>query len=225
MHVVLADLARSMHAKARLGSDTVLAEITASAVQLVDGAVSAGITVTRRRAVVDSVAPTDEVAREFDLLQQQCGQGPCLDAAWQHRTVRVRDLVADDRWPQLAEAVRERSPIRSSVSYELFTHMEGMGALNVYATTPDAITDTGAEKGYALAAHAAVIFDAARRHEQFESALASRDTIGQAKGIIMERFNIDATAAFNLLVKSSQDSNVSVAQIARKLAGSKPENT
>lgn len=224
-HVVLADLARQLHAKTRLGTDAVMADITASAVRLIDGAVSAGITVTKKRKVIDTLAPTDDHAREFDLLQQQCGQGPCLDAAWQHRTVRVPDLYTDDRWPDLTAAVRAHSPIRSSVSYELFTHAEGIGALNVYATRPHAITDDAVEKGYALAAHAAVVFDAARKHDQFQSALASRDTIGQAKGILMERFNIDATAAFDLLTRLSQESNVTVAQIARQLASSKPDNT
>ncbi|PYE17390.1 GAF domain-containing protein [Williamsia limnetica] len=219
----LADHARSMHAKTRLGSDAVLAEITASAVQLIDGVVSAGITVTKKRKVVETLAPTNADAREFDLLQQQVGQGPCLDAAWQHRTVRVPDLLSDGRWPELADTVREHSPIRSSVSYELFTHIEGMGALNVYATTPHAISDTEVEKGYALAAHAALVFDAARKYDQFQSALASRDIIGQAKGMIMERFNIGADAAFELLTKLSQDSNVTVAEISRQLAGSKPE--
>lgn len=225
MHVVLADLARSMHAKTRLGPDAVLAEITASAALLVDGAVSAGITVTSKRSVVDTLAPTNDDARTFDLLQKHCGQGPCLDAAWQHRTVRSHDLLADDRWPLLTAAVREHSPIRSTVSYELFTHSEGMGALNVYANHPDAITDNGVEKGYALAAHAALVFDAARKHDHFQSALSSRDIIGQAKGMIMERFNIDAAAAFTLLVKLSQDSNVTVAEISRNLAASKPERT
>ncbi|MCZ4553121.1 GAF and ANTAR domain-containing protein [Gordonia rubripertincta] len=220
---VLADHARSMHAKTRLGSDALLAEITGSAVQLIDGAVSAGITVTKKRKVVDTLAPTDDDAREFDLIQQQAGQGPCLDAAWQHRTVRVPNLLNDGRWPALAAEIRDRSPIRASVSYELFTHTEGMGALNVYATKAHAITDSEVEKGYALAAHAALVFDAARKYDQFQSALASRDIIGQAKGMIMERFNIGADAAFELLTKLSQDSNVTVAEISRQLAGSKPE--
>lgn len=217
LHVVLADLARSMHATTELAPDAVLAEITAAAVRLVDGAVSAGIMVTKKGAVIETFAPTDDDAREFDYLQQQCQQGPCLDAAWQHHTVRVHDLRNDERWPALTAVARQKSPIRCSVSYELFTHTEGMGALNVYANHPGAITDAGVEKGYALAAHAALVFDAARKHEQFRSALASRDLIGQAKGMIMERFGVDATRAFELLTKLSQDSNVTVAEISRRL--------
>jgi AmiR/NasT family two-component response regulator len=47
--------------------------------------------------------------------------------------------------------------------------------------------------------------------------LASRDLIGQAKGIIMERYGIDAVAAFNMIRKLSQDSNEKVALIARRV--------
>ena len=224
VHVILADLARNLHAKTRMGPEAVLADITASALEVIDGAVAAGITLTKKKRAVQTLAPTDTMAKQFDELQAQTGQGPCLDAAWQHRTVRVPDLLADDRWPGLVEAIREQSPVRSSVSYELFTHSEGMGALNVYSTEPHAITDQAVENGYALAAHAALIFDVARKEEQFQSALASRDVIGQAKGMIMERFNVDASQAFSLLTKLSQDSNVPVAQICRQLTSTKPES-
>ncbi len=53
--------------------------------------------------------------------------------------------------------------------------------------------------------------------EQLRCALESRDIIGQAKGVVMERFNVDATAAFQLLVKVSQNANIPVEQISRKL--------
>lgn len=54
-------------------------------------------------------------------------------------------------------------------------------------------------------------------NEQLRRAVETRDVIGQAKGMLMERFDVDAGAAFKLLVKLSQDSNTRVAQIALKL--------
>ena len=54
-------------------------------------------------------------------------------------------------------------------------------------------------------------------NEQLRRAIETRDMIGQAKGMLMERFDIDAAAAFGLLVKLSQDSNSRVEQIALKL--------
>jgi AmiR/NasT family two-component response regulator len=56
-----------------------------------------------------------------------------------------------------------------------------------------------------------------RRQDQFRSALASRDMIGQAKGVIMERFNLDAVEAFDLLTRLSRQSNIKLTDIARAL--------
>jgi AmiR/NasT family two-component response regulator len=56
-----------------------------------------------------------------------------------------------------------------------------------------------------------------RRHEQFRSALASRDLIGQAKGILMERFDLNAVTAFDLLRKLSQESNTKLVDVADRL--------
>jgi len=73
------------------------------------------------------------------------------------------------------------------------------------------------ELGLIFATHTALTWNLLRRDEQFKSALASRDIIGQAKGMIMERFNIDAVQAFELLKRLSQNSNAPVAEIARRL--------
>jgi hypothetical protein len=58
--------------------------------------------------------------------------------------------------------------------------------------------------------------DSIRRDDQFRSALASRDVIGQAKGMVMERFGIDAVSAFELLRKLSRESNTR-AELARRV--------
>jgi len=54
--------------------------------------------------------------------------------------------------------------------------------------------------------------------EHLRRALASRDLIGQAKGILMERFKITADEAFALLVQVSQHDNVRVADLSTMLA-------
>jgi AmiR/NasT family two-component response regulator len=68
-----------------------------------------------------------------------------------------------------------------------------------------------------LATHAATALLAADRQTQFESALASRDVIGQAKGMLMERFKIDAVRAFALMTQLSQDNNVKLRTIAQQI--------
>ena len=109
------------------------------------------------------------------------------------------------------------TPIRCSLSVQLYTNEAELGALNLYSEQPY-IFDAHIEAiALALGSHAAIAFSGAQRGEQFRSAVASRDIIGQAKGMIMERYKITAVAAFKLLVKLSQDSNTPIHEIARQL--------
>jgi AmiR/NasT family two-component response regulator len=68
-----------------------------------------------------------------------------------------------------------------------------------------------------FAAHTTLAWNAMRRQEQFQSALASRDVIGQATGMLMERFDIDAVAAFELLRRLSQESNTKFVTVAGRI--------
>jgi AmiR/NasT family two-component response regulator len=96
-----------------------------------------------------------------------------------------------------------------------------MGALNVYSEEPDVFDSESRNVGLVFAAHSSVAWNSARRDEQFKRALSSRDVIGQAKGMIMERYGIDAVQAFELLRKLSQDSNVQLIKVATELVADK----
>jgi GAF domain-containing protein len=144
--------------------------------------------------------------------------GPCLQSARGYETVHVADFRSETRWPAFTQAVVERTPVRSSLSIQLFTDHEALGALTLYSEAVDAFDGSAVDQAWALAAHAAVALSSARRSEQFRSALASRDIIGQAKGMLMERYTIDARDAFALLSKLSQNSNTPVVELARQLA-------
>ena len=67
------------------------------------------------------------------------------------------------------------------------------------------------------ATHAALAWDTARHQRRFRSALASRDLTGQAKGILIARFNIDPIRSFELLKRVSQESNTGLVHIPREL--------
>jgi AmiR/NasT family two-component response regulator len=71
--------------------------------------------------------------------------------------------------------------------------------------------------GAVLATHAALAFAAVDTQGQFYSALASRDHIGQAKGILMERFDVDSVQAFGMLRKMSQDTNTPLRDVAKRM--------
>lgn len=217
LSTVTAELAEQIRTSLPESILSVLESLTQSAVSNVPGAQYAGITVIARGDRVSSTASTDPSAELIDKLQGQFGQGPCVDAALQKHTVRVDDLATDTRWPAFAAAALEQTSIRSSLSFQLYTDREATGALNLFADEPYAFSGGAEEIGLIHATHAAVALYAARRHNEFESALASRDVIGQAKGMIMERFDLDAVQAFDLLKRLSQDSNTRLADVAKML--------
>jgi AmiR/NasT family two-component response regulator len=68
-----------------------------------------------------------------------------------------------------------------------------------------------------LANHAAIALINEQQERQFKAALATRDVIGQAKGMIMERFGVDASRAFSMLKTISQETNTPVRDLASRL--------
>lgn len=194
-----------------------LSDIVDSATRALPNANHAGVTIADGDGRVRSLAATSPFAATLDDIQEREGQGPCLEAAWEDHVVRVDDLSREDRWPRYVSRAIEDTPIRSIVSFRLFADGGAIGALNFYAERPHAFDDDTVELGFVFATHAALAWGMMRRDQQFRSALASRDVIGQAKGMLMERFAIDAIQAFDLLKKLSQDTNTPVSRIAEQV--------
>ena len=216
-HLRIAEVVQQLHSRPDTDSDTVIAELAEHAAVEISGAEYAGVTVTRNAKQIDTPAATHKWPLLLDEIQQLHREGPCLTAAWEEKTIHVADLEADDRFPLYRRDVLEQTPIRSVMAFQLFIAGETMGALNVYAEQPHAFGQESRAIGLIFAAHSSVAWNSARRDEQFKRALASRDTIGQAKGMIMERYGVDAVQAFELLRKLSQDSNVPLVQVATEL--------
>jgi transcriptional regulator with GAF, ATPase, and Fis domain len=216
-HLRIAELVQQLHGRPDTDSDTVLAELAEHAAVEIPGAMYAGVTVTRSAKHIDTPAATHKWPIVLDEIQQLHREGPCLTAAWEEKTIHVADLETDDRFPLYRRDAMERTPIRSVMAFQMFIAGETMGALNVFAEEPRAFGKTSKDIGLIFAAHSSVAWNSARRDEQFKRALASRDTIGQAKGMIMERYGVDAVQAFEVLRKLSQDSNVPLVQVATEL--------
>lgn len=97
------------------------------------------------------------------------------------------------------------------------TTSQTAGALNIFGVEPNAFDSEAEGVGSVLAAPAAAAILASRQGEQLRSALTNRDVIGQAKGIIMERVNVDAVRAFEMLRERSQTGNVKLVDVARQV--------
>lgn len=219
IHLAIANLVREMHESLKDNDiDSVLESITAGAVEHVGGTQFAGVMlIDRRKRSTVSIAVTDPVVETLDAIQTKAWEGPCLEAAWEHDTVRLNNFADEPRWPTFVAEALTRTSVKSSLSYELYSSNSTLGALNLFSEKDNAFSAEAEEIGMIYATHAAVALQRAREKENFSSALASRDIIGQAKGMIMERFTIGNVEAFELLRKLSQDSNTPVVELARQL--------
>lgn len=211
----LSDLARYLQAEPEL--QLTLDAIVHAAVINVPGATHAGITRVDRRGTITTEAATDDQVRAIDLIQYEVRQGPCLSAIWDQATLLANDLRSDDRWPLFASRAADAGAA-AMLSFQLFVRDTDLGALNLYAEVPNAFVDSDEQIGLLLASHAAVAMIGARQQHHLRAALTHRDVIGQAKGILMERYQISADQAFGVLLRLSQSTNRKLHEIAEELA-------
>ncbi|RDH80550.1 ANTAR domain-containing protein [Mycolicibacterium moriokaense] len=216
MYQVL-ELVDGLQRRGQADFDAALHEINQNTVASVPGAQYAGITIVDGDGTVTTLAATHPYPGRLDDIQRDVREGPCLSAAWSQHLIRIEDMAAEVRWPRYRDAAMRDTPVRSVASFQLFGDGNKIAALNLYAERARAFDEESIETGLIFAAHTTVAWNTMQRQEQFRSALASRDLIGQAKGILMERFNINAVAAFELLRTLSQESNVKLVDIATDL--------
>jgi hypothetical protein len=211
---VLDQSARDLLARGDDGVEHTLDLIVRGAIATVPHVEQAGISLVERRGRVQSTAPSNELVRELDELQTALREGPCLDAIWFERRTVVDDMAAaHDRWPRWAVAAHDRG-VGSLMAFQLFATAGSAGALNLYADRPHVFDDDTADTGALFAAQAALALQGAQRAAGLTIALENRDVIGQAKGILMERFGVGQSAAFAMLVESSQHTNMKLVDVA-----------
>lgn len=196
--------------------DALLAEVVAAAVELIPGVDEGSISVVTDRRHVNSQAPSSSLASDVDALQEETGEGPCLDAAYEQQTVRVPDMATEDRWPNFALRASEAGAA-SMLSFQLFVEGDNLGALNLYSRTPRSFDDESEHVGLLFASHAAVAFSGARKQRALSRALDTRDVIGMAKGILMQRYALTPDRAFRVLVRASQQSQRKLRDLAEEL--------
>jgi GAF domain-containing protein len=194
------------------GLEDTLRVITSSAVELIPGAEHAGIALRSSGLGFDTRAATGHLPTALDVLQQESGEGPCVQSMRDGRTVLVADMRHEARWPAFA-SLANSAGAGSLLALCLFTDVVH-GVLHVHSSRGGAFGARSVEVGTSLATHAALALIASSREEQLRTALASRDVIGQAKGMLMERFEVGSDEAFVLLRKLSQERNVPLRKIA-----------
>ena len=183
----------------------------------------AGIMRIRSRQQIETPAATTARVGAAHQLQAELDEGPCLDAITGRATYLCDDVEGDNRWTQWGPAAAKLG-IHSAVGVRLATRERGYGSLNIYADRKSAFTTADAELAELLAAHATAAFAAAERAEGLVTALESRTTIGQAQGILMQKFDIDSEAAFQFLRRISQHENQRLIVVAEAIVVQRDAN-
>jgi len=201
--------------------DATLQRIVELAVQTVDGADHAGISLVVAKHI-ETPAQNDQTPQAIDELQNDVGEGPCLDAIREHEVFETGDFTTESRWPRFSTEVVKRTGVRSALSTRLYSREQTLGALNLYGQARDAFDDEDRSIAAIFAAHAAVALRAAQQHQQLVEAVATRDIIGQAKGILMARQGVDDAAAFEILRDGSNRMHRKLRDVARRVVEHQP---
>jgi ANTAR domain len=170
-----------------------------------------------RDGVYSTAAVSDSIARQIDKLELALGSGPCLTAIEECTAQIQTDLTADGRWPSLANRVLAETPVRGALSVRLPVDRERAGALNLFSDNANAFDERSVECALVLGAFATVATNAVAQVEDVASlrrGLASSRAIGKAVGMLMVLNDVSDDDAFGMLRRTSQETNVKLADIA-----------
>ncbi|ADB29827.1 ANTAR domain protein with unknown sensor [Kribbella flavida DSM 17836] len=171
---------------------------------------------SRHHGRLTTLAVTDPVVEQCDKLQLDTGQGPALELLRGCETVLVPDTLKDDRWPDWAPQAAALG-LRSLLCVRLWAGGVTHGVLQLINAEPDGFEPDDDAVAHILARHASVALATARQEESLRQAVDARKLIGQAQGILMERFGVDADQAFAVLRRYSQNSNTKLRDVAEQL--------
>jgi GAF domain-containing protein len=202
--------------------DETLEAVARTAKESLPGFDHVSVSLVNRTGHIETKAVTDSLARDLDALQYSVDEGPCLSAIREVTMVAVPDLREEQRWPRyqpgaISAGVRGQMSVRLTVDDE-----HTIGGLNLYSTSPHG-SATDAEDVEAkdmvkfFAAHASIALHQARELANLREALNSRAVIGQAIGIVMERYQLSEDRAFAYLVRASSHANIKLREIAQEL--------
>ncbi|TCC43818.1 ANTAR domain-containing protein [Kribbella capetownensis] len=211
--VEFAQLALSLHDAEHV--DETIESVVRSAVQAVGGD-AAGLVLSHRGGRLEIAAVTDPVVETIYRHQLETGEGALLAAAAAGSPLHVRDVTTDPRWPRWSEVLAGLG-LRSVIHVPMVLGGRGAGILSVYAALPNAFSADDVAVTHILARHASVAVATARRQQNLAQAVDARKLVGQAMGILMERYGLDGDRAFEVLKRYSQDTHTKLRDVAQHL--------
>jgi GAF domain-containing protein len=210
----LADAARSIAGQSSV-EETLDAIVRAAQVSVPD-IDHVGISIVHRTGRIETRAATGQLVWDLDGIQYELREGPCVSAMLDEPVVVTEDLRHDQRWPRyVPRAVA--AGLQAQVAVRLYLDEHTLGGLNMYATRTSTIHAEALQAAELFAAHAAIALGHARREEELHAAMETRKVIGQAIGVVMERYSVDEHRAFDYLVRASSTGNIKLRDIAQEV--------
>ncbi|MFB9466301.1 GAF and ANTAR domain-containing protein [Streptomyces cinereospinus] len=197
--------------------DSTLDTAVRLAVRLLPGAEYAAICVVERDGQRRTVAVSDELVRSAEGPRDERARPPYWTRLWDAPVVRLADSETEEGGDGPAGL-----GLRSALALRLRADRRTLTVLTAYARKPHVFDDVATRIGRLFTAHVSIALDSATVREQLTEAMRTRDLIGQATGILMERMNMDAGEAFESLVRASQRENVKLRDLARRLVDAQP---
>lgn len=210
--IALAALLMDRTRAAHPGRSTSAMEAVTGTVVELGLATGAGIT-ERGRDTFHSLAATDEGVATVDELQFRLNEGPGVQTCLERGVMVSGDLGESARWPRWGPAAAHHG-FHAVVSVNLHANGSTLGAINLYSASARQFTTEDLEVARLVGAHASIVLSRYRSDLNLWKAIAARHRIGQAQGILMERFHFDADKAFAVLRRLSQQQNIKLSQIA-----------
>ena len=177
-----------------------------------------GVSVLDNNGNPETKAATSELVMELDTLQYSLNEGPCVDSLIHGSTiVAALNIRNAKRWPRYGPAAVELG-LKAQLAVKLYLDGHGtVGGLNMYATGSGDIDPQAPGIADLFATHAALALGRAREVDSLHQALRTREVIGQAVGLLMQKYDLDPDGAFSFLVRSSSHSNTKVREIALRM--------
>lgn len=161
------------------------------------GVADVGVVLADRSGRLHVAASTSERTSLVESLQIDTLSGPCMESYRTGQAVLIRDIA--DRSDEFAKGAREQD-FRSAYATPLRRHIYTIGALNLFSAAPDAFPEESRSIADAFARIAAMAILVDRRGDtsgdRVEEALRARVDIERAKGVVMDRANVDEARAF-----------------------------
>jgi ANTAR domain/GAF domain len=191
---------------------TMVDRITAAARTVVPGCRTSALLLRRARDRAEVASSSDPGTRSVTDLQRSVHEGPAVDAL-RGGVIRTASMAADPRWPRLG-AHRGESELTSALAVPLVGPRGPFGALVCYSPELGAFDADAEMLAASLAAHAAPLFAARELEGNLRAGMETRERIGQAVGVLMERHRLTSQQAFDLLVYVSQRTHRKLRDIA-----------